>query len=54
MYNTKMTIAELPEAVEAFASMDFDPNQARPLMDLIQEQTDYFQKRFWKMVDAQR
>jgi len=51
---TKMTIAELPEAVEAYAASGFDPDAMRNLMDLLQDQTDYYQNRFWKMVDAQR
>lgn len=54
MNTTKMTIAELSEAVEAYTESGFDPNAMRPLMDLLQDQTDYYQKRFWKMVDAQR
>jgi hypothetical protein len=53
MYTDKMTIAELPEAVQVYASSGFDPNKMRPLMELIQKQTDYYQKRFWKMADAE-
>lgn len=52
--NTKMTIAELTEAVQAFAAADFDAEAMRPLMDLVESQTDYYQKRFWNMVDAIR
>ena len=54
MNTNKMTIAELPEAVEAFVNSGFDADEMRTLMNLIQDQTDYYQKRFWKMVDAQR
>ena len=54
MHTNKMTIAELPEAVEAFVNSGFDADEMRTLMNLIQDQTDYYQKRFWKMVDAQR
>jgi hypothetical protein len=50
--NTKLTIKELPEAVAAFAAADFDHNRMRSLMDLIQAQTPYMQKRFWKLSDA--
>ena len=53
MYTRKMTIAELPEAVEAFISSGCDADQMRTLMDLIQVQTDYYQNRFWKMVGNQ-
>ena len=53
MNTTKMTIAELPEAVEAFISSGCDADQMRTLMDLLQAQTDYYQMRFWKMVDTQ-
>ena len=50
MTNT-IKMAELQEAVDFYASTGFDPDQARPLMDLLQAQTDYIQKRFWKMAD---
>lgn len=50
MDNT-LKMAELQEAVDFYASVDFDPNQARPLMELVERQTDYIQKRFWKMAD---
>jgi 6-phosphogluconate dehydrogenase len=51
MNTNTLKMAELQEAVDFYASVDFDPNQARPLMDLLQAQTDYIQKRFWKMAD---
>jgi hypothetical protein len=51
MYTNTLKMAELQEAVDFYASVDFDPNQARPLMELLQAQTDYIQKRFWKMAD---
>lgn len=54
MNTTKMTIAELPEAVEAFAASGYDPQEMSSLMALLLAQTDYYQNRFWKMVDAQR
>lgn len=50
MNTNKMTMAELPDAVEAYANAGFDPDAMRPLMDLLQEQTDYYQKRFWNEV----
>ena len=53
MNTTKMTIAELPEAVEAFISSGCDADQMRTLMDLLQVQTEYYQNRFWKMVGNQ-
>jgi hypothetical protein len=54
MYTDTVKMAELPELVGAYASSDFNPDQMRPLMDLIQRQTDYIQKRFWKMVDERK
>lgn len=50
----KMTIAELPEAVDAYAASGFDPEAMRGLMDLLEQQTDYYQKRFWKMADERK
>jgi hypothetical protein len=47
----KMTIAELPEAVQVYAAANFDPRDARPLMELLFKQTDYIQKRFFKMAE---
>jgi hypothetical protein len=52
--NTTVKTTELNEAVAAFADSGFDAQAMRPLMELIEGQTDYIQKRFWKMVDAQR
>ena len=51
MNTNTLKIAELQEAVDFYASVDFDPNQARPLMELVQGQTEYIQKRFWKLAD---
>lgn len=51
MPTNTLKMAELQEAVDFYASVDFDPNQARPLMELVERQTDYIQKRFWKMAD---
>lgn len=51
-YTTKMTMNELPEAVEAYAASGFDPEAMRPLMELLEKQTDYYQGRFWALADA--
>ena len=53
MTNTLKT-TEIAEAVHAFALSGFDAQAMRPLMELVEAQTDYVQKRFWKLVDAQR
>jgi len=53
-YTNKMTLSELPEAVEVYANSGFDPNAMRPLMNLLQEQTDYIQNRFWRMADLEK
>ena len=50
-YTTKMTMNELPEAVEAYAASGFDPEAMRPLMELLEKQTDYYQGRFWALAD---
>jgi predicted Zn-dependent protease len=50
--NTKIKTTELPEAVQAYVASGYDPSAMSDLMDLLQEQTDYIQKRFWKMVDS--
>jgi hypothetical protein len=49
---SKITLKELPDAVRAFADADFDADRMRTLMNLLQEQTPYIQKRFWKLSDA--
>ena len=49
--NATIKTTEINEAVEAFASSGFDANEMRSLMDLIEVQTDYVQKRFWKLAD---
>jgi len=53
-YTTKMKMAELPEAVQAYADAGFDPQAMRSLMDLLQEQTQFIQDRFWKMADERQ
>jgi len=53
MTNTLKT-NEIWEAVAAFEASGFDPEAMRPLMELIESQTEYVQKRFWKLVDASR
>lgn len=45
---------EIAEAAQVYALSGFDAQGMRPLMDLVEAQTDYVQKRFWKLVDAQR
>jgi hypothetical protein len=52
--NTTLKTYELYEAVQAFADSGFDAEAMRPLMELIEGQTDYMQKRFWNLVDASR
>ena len=45
---------ELDEAVAAFAASGFDADAMRPLMNLIEGQSDWIQKRFWSLVDSER
>lgn len=54
MITNTVKMAELPELVGAYAASDFDPNQMRRLIELIERQTDFIQKRFWKMVDERK
>ena len=54
MNTNTIKTAELSEAVKAFASSGFDADEMRPLMELMERQTDYIQKRFWKMVDERK
>jgi hypothetical protein len=51
---TKIRFNSIEEAVEVFVASGFDAEGMRNLMVLIESQTDYVQKRFWKLVDAQR
>jgi predicted Zn-dependent protease len=52
--DTKMTMAELPDAVAMYAASGYDPEASRPLLDLIEAQTDYYQKRFWTLADMMK
>lgn len=54
MKNAKMTISELPEAAAMFAASGYDADSMRSLMDLLQDQTEYYQKRFWTLIDAMK
>lgn len=45
---------EIQEAADAFISSGYDIEQMRNLINLIEAQTDYVQKRFWKLVDQSR
>ena len=52
--NTTLRKDELDEAVQAFAESGFDADAMRPLMDLIESQSDWIQKRFWSLADSER
>lgn len=52
--NTKLKTTEINEAVAAFAASGFDADEMRSLVTLIEGQTDYVQKRFWKLVDERK
>jgi hypothetical protein len=51
---TTLKVRELEEAVAAFAASGFDAEAMRPLMELIEGQSDWVQKRFWSLVDSAR
>ena len=53
MQTEKMTIAELTEAVQVYVGAKKQGVEMPALMELLQKQTDYYQKRFWKLADSQ-
>lgn len=53
MKDQKMKIAELNEAVQVYVNAKQLGLEMPALMELLQKQTDYYQKRFWKLADAQ-
>jgi hypothetical protein len=53
MSSRTLSIKELPVAVQAYFDLYNTPRFAE-LMDLISEQTEYMQKRYFNMVDAER
>lgn len=44
---------EIAEAADAFIASGLDEDGMRPLLELIEAQTEYVQKRFWKIVDTE-
>lgn len=53
MSTRTISTKELPVAVQAYFDLYNTPRFAE-LMDLISEQTEYMQKRYFKLVDAER
>lgn len=49
---SKVTLKELPELVDAYLSFKAAGDDISRLMDLVQDQTHYMEKRFWALVDA--
>lgn len=52
MLENRIKTTEIKDAAQAFISAGFDADKMRDLMNLVQVQTPYIQKRFWKIVDA--
>lgn len=52
MITSRMKIAELNEAVQVYVNAKQLGLEMPALMELLQKQTDYYQKRFWKLADA--
>ena len=52
--NTTLKTTEIAEAVAAFAATGFDADEMRSLMTLVENQSEYVQKRFWKLVDERK
>lgn len=53
MENQKMLISELNEAVQVYVNAKQLGLEMPALMQLLQNQTHYYQKRFWKLADAE-
>ena len=51
MKESKLKTTEVRDAAQAFIAAGFDSDKMRSLMNLVQRQTPYIQKRFWKIVD---
>ena len=52
MQKYKMTTREINEAVQVYVNAKQLGLEMPALMDLLQRQTDAFQKKFWKLADA--
>jgi hypothetical protein len=52
--DNKLKTNELDEAAQAFADSGFDADAMRPLMNLVENQSDWIQKRFWNLVDSKQ
>lgn len=54
MNAARLKTTEIQEAAQVFINSGFNADEMRPLMNLISWQTEYVQKRFWKIVDSAR
>lgn len=45
---------EIAEAAQVYINSGYDTEGLRNLINLIEAQTEYVQKRFWKLVDQSR
>jgi hypothetical protein len=54
MKEARLKTTEIQDAAQAYIASGFNADAMRPLMNLMSWQTDYVQKRFWKIVDAAR
>jgi hypothetical protein len=52
--NTNLKTSEIAEAARVFIESGYDVEGLRSLIELVEDQTDYVQKRFWKIVDQSR
>ena len=52
--NNTLKTTEIAEAAQVFIESGCNAQAMRPLMELLEAQTEYVQNRFWKIVDAQR
>jgi hypothetical protein len=52
MNAARLKSTEIQEVAQAYIESGFNTDEMRPLMNLMSWQTDYIQKRFWKIVDT--
>jgi hypothetical protein len=52
MLENRIKTTEIKDAAQAYIASGYDADKMRDLMNLLQIQTPYIQKRFWKIVDT--
>jgi hypothetical protein len=52
MLENRIKTTQIKYAADAYIASGYDADKMRDLMNLLQIQTPYIQKRFWKIVDT--